>query len=229
MLEPCSWDFPDPNSAGPDGFLGCGADLEPATLVHAYRHGLFPWPHEGVAELPWFSPDPRALIPCHTPHLSRSLRRQLMRSPWTTTVDRAFSDVVAASGERREGTWITAAMSAAYRTLHALGYAHSVEVWHGDELIGGIYGIQCGGMFTGESMFHRETGASKVALLDLLARLRAAGGFALDAQLPTPHLLSLGASAQPRRAFLAALERERDRSVRIDESEAKAARLAACW
>jgi leucyl/phenylalanyl-tRNA--protein transferase len=168
---PSRWRFPDPATAGEDGLVGIGADLEPATLVDAYRRGIFPWPHPG-APLPWFSPDPRGVIPLDGVRRARSLRARLRQSGWETTVDRAFAAVLAGCSDRpgpvREGgTWITGPMRAAYQRLHDLGHAHSLEVWAGAELVGGLYGVAVGGVFTGESMFHLATDASKVALVDL--------------------------------------------------------------
>lgn len=222
-----SWLLPDPADADSDGVVGVGADLAPATLVDAYRRGIFPWPHPGVP-LPWFSPDPRGVIPLDSVHVSRSLRRTLRRQAWTTTVDAAFDEVVrgCAAGRGAAGTWITPAMERAYRRLHALGWAHSVEVWSGGSLVGGIYGVQVGAVFTGESMFHRADDASKVALLDLAVRLRAAGGWLLDVQLTTEHLAALGAVDVARHEFLALLAQARERDVRLLLRRLPAARLA---
>ena len=214
-VPPSVWALPDPGLPGSPELIGFGADLAPATLVDAYRRGIFPWPHEDTP-LPWFSPDPRGVITAASLHRSRSLRRTLRRSGWTTTVDADLPGVVAACADRAdEGTWLTPAMRAAYRRLHELGWVHSVEVWDGRRLVGGIYGVQVGAVFTGESMFHRVTDASKVALVDLLDRFTAAGGALLDVQLVTPHLASLGAVAVPREVFLADLRVLRDRRVRM--------------
>ena len=214
-VPPSVWALPDPGLPGSPELIGFGADLAPATLVDAYRRGIFPWPHEDTP-LPWFSPDPRGVLTAASLHRSRSLRRTLRRSGWTTTVDADLPGVVAACADREdEGTWLTPAMRAAYRRLHELGWVHSVEVWDGRRLVGGIYGVQVGAVFTGESMFHRVTDASKVALVDLLDRFTAAGGALLDVQLVTPHLASLGAVAVPREVFLADLRVLRDRRVRM--------------
>lgn len=226
LPEP-GWSFPDPNDADEDGVVGIGADLEPATVVAAYRRGIFPWPHPGLP-LPWFSPDPRAVLTADSIHVSRSLRRTMSRCGWTTTVDRAFDDVVAGCADRPagEGTWITDEMRAAYGRLHRLGWAHSLEIWRADDLVGGIYGVQVGGCFTGESMFHRADDASKVALVDLVDRFAEAGGSFLDAQLPTPHLMAMGARDLPRRRFVELLASVRDRSVLLPLDERDVARLA---
>jgi len=219
-VPPSAWMFPGPNGTDDDGVVGVGADLSPATLVDAYRRGIFPWPHPDVP-LPWFSPDPRGVIELDGLHISRSLQRTLRRCGWSTTVDAAFDEVVAgcASGRGDAGTWITATMGGAYSRLHALGWAHSLEVWDGERLVGGIYGVQLGGVFTGESMFHRESDASKVALVDLAARLRSAGGRLLDVQLTTGHLRSLGATDMPRGRFLEILAAARDLDVRLATGE----------
>ena len=217
------WRFPDPATAGEDGLVGIGADLEPATLVDAYRQGIFPWPHPG-APLPWFSPDPRGVIPLDGVRCARSLRARLRRSGWETTVDRAFAAVLSGCADRG-GTWITPPMLAAYQRLHDLGHAHSLEVWAGGELVGGLYGIGVGGVFTGESMFHLATDASKVALVDLAARLTEAGGALIDVQMVTPHLASLGARDQARAEFLDLLARVRDEPVRLPGDRLPVARL----
>ncbi|MCC5948708.1 MAG: leucyl/phenylalanyl-tRNA--protein transferase [Nitriliruptoraceae bacterium] len=221
------WMLPDPRAADEDGVVGVGADLSPATLVDAYRRGIFPWPHPGVP-LPWFSPDPRGVVLAGRLHVSRSLRRRLRSCGWTTTVDHAFAAVVDACGAERgaQGTWITAGMRAAYLRLHDLGWAHSLEVWEGDALVAGIYGVQVGATFTGESMFHRRTDASKVALVDLDARLLAAGGRLLDVQLTTDHLRSMGAEDVPRARFLRLLAAGRDLDVRLSLGERAVSRLA---
>jgi leucyl/phenylalanyl-tRNA---protein transferase len=215
-VPPSSWLLPDPAEADIDGVVGVGADLAPSTLVDAYRRGIFPWPHPGVP-LPWFSPDPRGLLDLDAVRVSRSLRRTLRRSGWVTTVDAAFDEVVTGCAQRpaEVGTWISSAMAGAYARLHELGWAHSLEVWDGDDLVGGVYGVQVGGVFTGESMFHRVTDASKVALADLCARFRAAGGRVLDVQVTTDHLRTLGATDVPRSVFIRLLTGARDLDVRL--------------
>ncbi len=225
-LGPSRWILPAPESADEHGVIGVGADLAPATLVEAYRNGIFPWPHDDLP-LPWFSPDPRGVLDVHAVHVSRSLRSRLRRSGWTTTVDFDFDRVVGACRDRPgEGTWITPEMVDAYRKLHDLGWAHSLEVWDGDDLVGGIYGLLVGGVFTGESMFHRTTDASKVALVDLLNRLALAGGVLLDVQLTTPHLRSMGARDVARDWFLDLLRTVRDQDVRLRRDRLDVDRLA---
>jgi leucyl/phenylalanyl-tRNA---protein transferase len=226
-VPPSAWVLPDPADADPDGVVGIGADLAPSTLVDAYRRGVFPWPHPGIP-LPWFSPDPRGILLPDRLHASRSLRRTMRRTGWHTTVDHDFAGVVAACADGRgdDGTWITGSMRRAYLRLHDLGWAHSVEVWDGDDLVGGIYGVQVGGVFTGESMFHRRSDASKVALADLLDRFTGAGGRLVDVQLTTPHLVSLGAVDVARATFLGWLAAARDDDVRMIATALPVARLA---
>jgi leucyl/phenylalanyl-tRNA--protein transferase len=197
------WDFPPADAADEDGLVGIGADLEPDTLLTAYRSGLFPMPvGRGRGELlAWWSPDPRGILPLHGLRVSRSLRRSCRR--FEMTIDTAFQEVVDACADpRRDGSWISPAMRRAYLRLHRLGWAHSVEAWGPDGLAGGLYGVAIGGLFAGESMFHRATDASKVALVTLVEQLRSAGGALLDVQWTTDHLASLGAVDVPRWRYL---------------------------
>ncbi|HUQ63296.1 MAG TPA: leucyl/phenylalanyl-tRNA--protein transferase [Acidimicrobiales bacterium] len=228
-VGPSIWRLPDPASIGDEDLVGFGGDLAPETLVDAYRRGIFPWPHEGT-DLPWFSPDPRALLFADTVHVSRSLRARLRSCGWETTVDRAFGTVMAEGAVRpgSDGTWITDEMKAAYGRLHDLGWAHSVEVWGGDdgELVGGIYGVAVGRCFTGESMFHRRTDGSKVALVDLCDRWQKAGGAFVDVQLPTRHLERMGAVPYSRAEFLSMLADVRDAPARIVIDRRPVSRLA---
>jgi leucyl/phenylalanyl-tRNA--protein transferase len=185
------WDFP---ARGPDddsGVVAVGADLEPGTLLAAYRSGMFPMPLRG-RDLAWFSPDPRGIIPLDGLHISRSLRRTLER--FSVTIDRRFTEVMSRCGDpSRPGHWITPTFIDAYRALHDLGWAHSLEVWSDDELVGGLYGVRIGGFFAGESMFHSATDASKVALVHTVEWLNTTGGRLFDVQWTTPHLVSMGA------------------------------------
>ena len=201
-----SWAFPPPDAADESGLVGIGADLEPSTLRWAYRHGLFPMPVREDGPMGWWSPDPRAVLPLDALVVSRSLRRSLRR--YEVRVDTAFDDVVAACGDpRRASGWIDGRIRTAYLRLHELGDAHSVECWRDGDLVGGLYGVGIGGLFAGESMFHRATDASKVALAHLVERLRADGADRLlDVQWLTPHLASLGAIEIPRHAYLARLD-----------------------
>jgi leucyl/phenylalanyl-tRNA--protein transferase len=200
---PCAWSFPPVEGATEDGVLAIGADLEPGTLLAAYRAGVFPMPQRGLREITWFSPDPRGIVPLGEFRVSRSLRRSARR--FEVTADTAFADVIAGCADRRRpGGWITPAVRAAYERLHELGWAHSIEVWdQAGALAGGLYGVEIGGLFAAESKFHVRTDASKVALAALVERLRAAGGARLlDVQWTTPHLASLGARDVPRPEYL---------------------------
>lgn len=199
---PSPWAFPPPSSADDDGIVGVGADLEPGTLLAAYRAGLFPMPVDRGRRIGWWSPDPRGVIPLDGLVVSRSLRRSCRR--YDVRTDTAFDQVVAACADpRRSGGWITPAVRHAYAHLHQLGWAHSVEAWDEDgTLAGGLYGVAIAGFFAGESMFHHRRDASKVALVALVERLRAAGAVLLDVQWTTPHLVTLGAMDLPRTEYL---------------------------
>lgn len=201
--------FPDPESAcgDPNGLLAFGGDLSPARLLAAYRQGIFPWFSEGEPIL-WWSPDPRCIFETRDLKINRSLRRQLEGKHWRVSMNEAFAQVVQGCAEPRHdgsGTWILPAMVDAYVCLHALGHAHSVEVWDGADLIGGIYGIAIGKLFCGESMFSRRSGASKLALCELARTLRERGFPIIDAQVANAHTLSLGAREIPRDRYLAQL------------------------
>jgi leucyl/phenylalanyl-tRNA---protein transferase len=222
----CEWNFPDAGSADDDGLVAVGADLAPETLVYAYRNGIFPWPHGRMRDLPWFSPNPRGVLPLDHLKVSKTLRQTLRRTGWTTTMDAAFEQVTRECGKRPgEGTWITPAMRAAYLRLHQLGVAHSLEVWDGDELVGGLYGVMSGGVFTGESMFHKVTDASKVAVADLIDRLIEARAGLLDVQLLTDHLASLGALAIHRSLFVDLLRELRDDTLELCVDRREVSRL----
>lgn len=204
--------FPPAHTAldEPDGLLAIGGDLSPARLLHAYRHGIFPWYSDGQPIL-WWCPDPRMVFGTDGVRLSSRFRRTLRGSRWTVRADTAFDAVIDACARTQRpgqaGTWITGAMRQAYAGLHRLGHAHSVEVFDGDgaTLVGGIYGVAVGRMFFGESMFSGRSGGSKVALAALALRLRSWGWPLLDAQVVNPHLVSLGAVEWPRARFLATI------------------------
>jgi leucyl/phenylalanyl-tRNA--protein transferase len=202
-LEPPAspWEFPAADTWGPDDLVGIGADLEPGTVLAAYRRGLFPMPLSRRRGIAWWSPDPRAVLPLDGLRVSRSLRRSIGR--YEVRFDTAFDAVVSACADpRREGAWISPDIRHAYGQLHHLGWAHSVETWERGRLVGGLYGVCAHGLFAGESMFHLATDASKVALVVLVERLREIGVVLLDVQWLTPHLASLGAVEIPRREYL---------------------------
>ena len=213
-LPPCRFRFPDPARADAEGLLAEGGDLEPSTLIAAYRAGIFPWPYDDH-ELLWWSPDPRAILPLDGLHVSRSLARLLRQGRFRVTLNAAFAQVIAGCADREE-TWITPALRAAYERLHGLGWAHSVEVWAPDgTLAGGLYGVAVGALFSAESMFHRARDASKVALVGLVAHARRVGLTLLDVQVPSAHLASLGARTIPRREYLARVAAAVRRPVRV--------------
>jgi leucyl/phenylalanyl-tRNA--protein transferase len=187
-------------AAGDGEVIGAGADLEPGTILAAYRHGLFPMPvRRGVTA--WWSPEQRGLLPLDGLKVSRSLRKSCTR--YQIRVDTALDEVIDACADRqRPGAWISKEIKRAYLRLHHLGWVHSVEAWSPDgRLAGGLYGVAVGGLFAGESMFHRQPDASKVALVALVDRLRDGGASLLDVQWVTPHLASLGAVAIPRAEY----------------------------
>ncbi|GDX31488.1 leucyl/phenylalanyl-tRNA--protein transferase [Actinomycetes bacterium] len=202
---PCEWQLPDPWRAdlGQD-LVGFGADLAPGTVLQSYRMGLFPM-HIDTGQLGWWSPDPRGILRLADLRVSRSLRKST--GQFEVTFDRDFNRVMRECGDsRRDGVWITEEFIAAYSTLHDMGWAHSIEVWSSDELVGGLYGIEVGGVFAGESMFYRRRDASKVALVALVDLLRTQGDERfIDVQWRTKHLASLGAVAISRGEYLTAL------------------------
>jgi leucyl/phenylalanyl-tRNA---protein transferase len=237
--------------------VAVGGDLDVPTLVAAYRVGCFPWPSTGRGArsldrqarslaaagdvrllpssgryaggplVPWVSPHPRAVVLPERLHVPRTVRQLLRRTGWTTTVDAAFGEVVAACADRPgEGTWITPAMVEGYTALHAAGRAHSLEVWDGDQLVGGLYGVLTGRLFSGESMFHRASGASKVAVVDLCARLVEAGVPVLDTQQQTEHLTALGQVLVGRDDYLGLVAALRDGSAVLPGDRRPVARLA---
>lgn len=202
--------FPDPRLAlaDPDGLLAAGGDLSVERLLAAYERGIFPWYEEGQPVL-WWSPDPRAILRPANIHISRSLRRTLRRAGYRFSFNRAFLDVLRACAQPRagqQGTWITAAMQEGFAALHELGWGHSVEVWSGERLAGGLYGLAIGSIFFGESMFSTETDASKIAMVALARELQRHRFVLLDCQVVSGHLMSMGAEAIPREQFLTILE-----------------------
>ena len=188
--------------------------LTPDGVELAYRHGIFPMADEGSGEILWFRPDPRAIIPLDGFHISRSLTRTLRRGIFEVRVDTDFEGVMRGCADRPEGTWISERFVEVYGALHRAGKAHSVEAWRDGRLVGGAYGLALGGAFMAESMFHRETDASKVALTALVARLQERGFTLLDVQYVTPHLESLGAVDITRREY----ERRLERALALDRT-----------
>lgn len=197
------WSMPDAPPVDDTGLVAVGADLEPGTLLAAYRAGLFPMPLDG-RRIAWFSPDPRGIVPLDGLHVSRSLRRSLRE--FDVTIDMRFREVMERCAEpTRDGGWITSEFVDAYTELHELGWAHSVETYRDGELVGGLYGVRINGFFAGESMFHVAPDASKVALVHLVRQLVATGATLLDVQWTTPHLVSLGAIDVRRDEYLTLL------------------------
>lgn len=201
--------FPDPHTAlrWPNGLLAAGGDLSAERLLAAYRGGIFPW-YEVRQPILWWCPDPRAVIFPGELHIARRLRRSLAARPFDASFDREFATVVAGCARRDgrdAGTWITAEMAAAYRQLHELGHAHSVEIWSGERLVGGLYGVAMGRVFFAESMFSRATNASKAAMIFLASELCRRGFRLMDCQLPSRHLATMGAREISRSAFLGLL------------------------
>ncbi len=192
-------------------------DLEPDRLLAAYAVGIFPMAEDDGA-IHWFAPDPRAVIELDGLRTSRSLRAVLRRETFRVTINTRFEEVMQACADRDEGTWISDEIFEAYTGLHGLGYAHSVEAWQDDELVGGLYGVSIGGAFFGESMFHQVADASKVALVNLVERMRARELMLLDIQFMTPHLRSLGATEIPRVEYERRLERAIRKSCVFDDA-----------
>lgn len=191
----------DAESADARGLVAIGGNLEPETLLQAYRAGVFPWFDESTP-ICWWSPDPRAILPLDAVHISRRLARTLRSGRFEITINRDFSAVMRGCADRAEGTWITPGMLEAYERLHRLGHAHSIETWRNRTLAGGVYGIAIGGFFAAESMFHRITDGSNVALAALTRRLSERGFALLDVQLLTEHTARFGAIELPRKEYL---------------------------
>lgn len=201
-------EFPNPDEAltDPNGLLAIGGDLSVQRLLAAYRRGIFPWFSDDQPIL-WWTPDPRAVLFPAEIRISRSLRKTLRKNTFSVSVDQSFSDVLAGCAERGSrsggdtGTWITTNMAEAYKELHAAGHAHSIEIWRDGQLAGGLYGVNIGRMFFGESMFSRATDASKVALVMLVDICRKSGIELIDCQIPSGHLARLGSREIPREDF----------------------------
>jgi leucyl/phenylalanyl-tRNA--protein transferase len=192
----------------PRGLVAVGGSLDPDTLLEAYRAGVFPW--SSVPEITWWSPDPRVIFDLDTWTAHRSVTRSVRRAGWNFSFDRDFAGVMRRCAEptpARPETWISEDFIESYTELHRRGHAHSIEVWEGDELVGGLYGVAIGGFFGGESMFHRRTDASKAAVARIIEHLKDRGFTLFDAQAPNPHLMRLGAVAIPRDEYLRRLRR----------------------
>ena len=219
-LQRDSLDFPPLERAlrDPNGLLAAGGDLTPDRLIQAYRHGCFPWFQDGQPIL-WWSPDPRTVLLPSELHVSRSLSKVIRQQRYCVSFDQCFTEVIRACAAPRSyaaETWITTPMQDAYLELHKRGIAHSVEVWHGQELVGGLYGLAMGQLFFGESMFSRADNASKVGFATLVERLRAWGFVLIDCQMPTEHLISLGARSIPRTEFAQYLKNHLDQPTSAD-------------
>jgi leucyl/phenylalanyl-tRNA--protein transferase len=204
--NPADLSFPPVEQASPEGLLAIGGDLRAERLLEAYRHGIFPWYNEDQPIL-WWSPDPRTVLFPKNLHISRSLKRSLRPGIFRVTLDTCFHDVMQhCAGPRSQypegGTWITPAMAEAYATLHEQGYAHSIETWQDNQLVGGVYGVAIGGAFFAESMFTKVDDASKVALVLLVRQLHRWGFRIIDCQQSSPHVMRLGAEEIPRRSYI---------------------------
>lgn len=218
LLEPSDpIEFPDPNDFDNEGLIAVGGSLSKEWLLKAYDSGIFPWYSQGYPPL-WWSPNPRAILPLDGVHISRSMRRCIKHGGFRTTWNADFKAVIHACADRGEdGTWLLPEMLDAYIALHEAGHAHSIEVWHGDELTGGLYGVQRGSFFAAESMFHRRTDASKIALLYCASNLRSSGVELFDVQFLTTHLASLGAVEISRAEYLAKLEHAQKNMISLIE------------
>ena len=208
--------FIDPRFASADGIVAFGGSLDPTNLVRAYRRGIFPWPLEEDL-LPWFCPEERAILEFKDLHIPRRLARVKRQKPFRFTIDQAFAEVIVACAQVKRtgesGTWITSQMMRAYCQLHEQGHAHSVEAWEGNTLVGGLYGVDAGGAFSGESMFCYRSNASKLALLYLIEHLQKMGLDWIDIQMMTPHMEALGAKTIQRSEFLGKLSLAQERKL----------------
>ncbi len=215
-------DFPNPRFCLHSDGVVCVSEtdfLNPANLLQAYQQGIFPWMIDGYDLVPWFCPPERAIMEFSELHIPKSLRKTQSRTNFTFTIDKAFVEVVylcakiKRTGQR--GTWITQDIYGSYGELHQLGIAHSVEVWEGEKLVGGLYGVDAGGVFCGESMFHLRSDASKLAFLHLAEHLQSRGSSWLDIQVMTPHFEILGAKEIPRNDFLVKLEHTLAKNLKL--------------
>jgi len=216
--------FPDPRLADRDGLVAVGGELSVQRLIEAYRAGVFPWSANPVS---WWSPDPRAILELEALHIPRSLSRALRDGNFSVTLDRQFQRVIESCAEPAPGrfsTWISPEFIAAYTTLHRAGHAHSLEVWRGQTLVGGIYGVCQGGLFAGESMFHRVDNASKIALVHLVEHLRKRGFVLFDVQMLTPVTRQLGGVEIPRDLYLERLAQALEQNCEFNPPRAASPR-----
>jgi len=207
--------FPDPRKAQADGLVALGGDLAVPRLLEAYRNGIFPW---SATPITWWSPDPRGILDLEQFHLSKRVQRKRRQGRYRFSFDEAFPEVIASCAEPspgREDTWIEPELEEAYIRMHEAGYAHSVECWDNDVLVGGAYGVSLGGFFAGESMFSRISDGSKMALAHLIEHLRKQGFILFDTQMVTPHTQSLGAFPIPRELYLQKLEAALEKPCRF--------------
>ena len=211
--------FPDPRYATPEGIVAIGGDLRPENVLEAYRRGIFPWPIDEGLPLIWFCPQERAILEFARLHIPRSLARERRSTELRFTMDEAFGEVIKLCAHTpragETGTWITSEVIRSYTELHAAGHVHSVEAWEGERLVGGVYGVDAGGAFAGESMFYLRPNASKLALLFLIEHLSARGLDWIDIQMLTPHMERLGACLIGRERFLEKLARTRARGLKL--------------
>lgn len=209
ILHPEQYIFPHPSLADDEGLLAIGGDLTTARLICAYSSGIFPWYSEGQPIL-WWSPDPRCIIYPSDIHISKSMRSYFKQNKYQITIDQAFANVINHCKKTtrigQDGTWITEEMQAAYIRLHEEGIAHSVEVWEKDQLVGGLYGVSVGKIFSGESMFSLKSNASKFALITLAKILQKLGFHCIDCQMETEHLMRMGAINIKREEFFCLLK-----------------------
>jgi len=211
--------FPHPEMTLAEGILDVSDDLRVERLLEAYSYGIFPWPHEGLPTV-WYCPEDRGVLDFDRFHVPKSLRKFIGKCNWTYTFNERFEEVADACSRQarpgQHGTWITQKMLKAYMDFHNAGYAHSIEVWDGTELVGGLYGVYVGGVFCGESMFHRRTNASKCALVRLIEYLQTQGLEWMDIQMVTPLLGAFGGRYIPRRDFLRRLSNAHKTATALD-------------
>ncbi len=223
MLFRRRFGFNPPEKATPEGIVGIGGPLDVATLQCAYRQGIFPWPHTGLPLL-WFNPDPRAVLDFDELHIPERLARRRRKLALRFTVDTAFDQIIASCRKAprpgQEGTWITPRMINAFQALHAAGDAHSIEAWdENNHLVAGLYGVTAGGVFSGESMFHTISDASKLCVLFLIEHLKERGATWIDIQTMTPHFAMLGAKEISRTDYLTRLSAAQEAPLRLFNRE----------